>query len=95
MGGAIGLALTVWNTVKASKWATYALIAAIAVGMFLLWLARRDSAKYNAGFAKAVNKAAEAALARQARAREIDHEIRKLPLTERARRLRELSDTRR
>jgi hypothetical protein len=82
----MGLLTTGWSIVRGSKLLQYGLMAAALVAVFLLY----SAGQRRAGAAEAVAKAAQRAVKRMERSREIHNEIARLPLTDRARRLRDL-----
>lgn len=87
LGTLLGLAGTAWSAVRSSRVVQYALIALAVLGA-ILWL--RASAR-RAGREQAVAEAMQGVIERMERNRETHREIKRLPLSERARRLRELS----
>lgn len=91
MTAALGLAATAWSWVRSSRAAQIALLI-VAV---LIAIALYGRGKKREGAAEAVRKATEAAVKRMEKHRENHSKIRRLPLGERARRLRELDRDRR
>ena len=82
----IGIALTIFSAVRSSRIAQFALIALVVVGAILLY----GRSKRKQGVAEAVARAAAAVTKRMERNRIIHAEIKRLPLSERAERLRKL-----
>lgn len=90
MSALIGLFWTGVSWIRSSRIAQYALIAAaVAVAVFLYGRSKKKQ-----GAAEALARAAEAALQRMEKNREIHREIQRLPLGERADRLRALDSRR-
>ena len=88
---ALGLLTTGWSLVRSSKILQYALIAGAVVLGILLY----GRGKKKQGAAHAIAHAIEKVVKRMERSREIHAEIRRLPLSDRARRLRDLDAARR
>lgn len=87
MTAILGLGWTAWSWLRSSRIAQIALL--IGVALLMLWLYGRG--KKAEGAREAINAARDRAMERMERNREVHREIRDLPLSERARRLRELS----
>ena len=87
---ALGLLTTGWSLVRSSRILQYALIAGAVVLGILLY----GRGKKKQGAAQAIAHAIEKVVKRMERSREIHAEIRRLPLTDRARRLRDLDAAR-
>lgn len=83
---AFGLAATAWSWVRSSRVAQIALL----VGAVLVAILLYGRGKRKEGAAEAVREAEARAMQRMKRSRAVHREIRRLPLSERARRLREL-----
>ncbi len=85
-GLALGLATTGWSAVRSSRLLQYALIA----GAILLAILIYGRSKKKQGAAEAVARATKLVVKRMERNREIHSEVRRLPLSDRARKLRDL-----
>ncbi len=90
MSTLLGLAWTAWSWVRSSRAAQIAML----IGGVLLAIFLYGRGKKREGAAEAVREAEARAVERMKRGREVHREIRRLPLSERARRLRELDDER-
>jgi hypothetical protein len=86
----IGLLTTAFSFVRGSKIAMYGLMAAGAALAFYIFV----RSQRRAGAAEAILKAAQAAAERMERSRAIHQEIKRLPLADRASRLRRLDASR-
>ena len=82
----IGLLFTGWSFLRSNRIAQYALVALVVVIAILAY----GRSKRKQGLAEAAAKAAERVIANMEKKREIHREIVSLPLSERARRLRDL-----
>ena len=87
MSAILGLVWTGWSAIRSSRIAQIALVVGLA--LLMLWLYGRG--KKAEGAREAISAARDRAMERMQRNREVHREIRDLPLSDRARRLRELS----
>ena len=86
---ALGLFGTVKTAIMGSRVLQYALMAAVAVAMVFYYLHKRDARVV----AEVMARANAAVAKRVERSREIRRDIKRLPLSERAERLRKLDAT--
>ena len=86
----IGFVLTAWSAVRSSRLLQYALIAVVMAGLVFWYLTARDKRVV----AEVMARATAAIVKRMERNREIHREIKRLPLGERANRLRKLNSPR-
>lgn len=82
----IGLAFTAWSFVRSSRLVQYALIGLTVVAAILFY----GRSKRKQGAAEVAAKSVEVLLKKMEKKREIHSEISRLPLSERAARLRKL-----
>ena len=85
-----GVLTTAWSVLRSSRIAQGALV----IGAVLLAILFYGRSKHKQGAADAMAKAVAAVAKRMERSREINAEISQLPLSDRARRLRELDAAR-
>jgi len=86
----LGLLTTGWSLVRSSRLLQYGLMAAAAVVFIMLY----SRSLKRQGAAEAMAKAVEKVVVRMERNREVHQEIKRLPLSDRARRLRDLDTPR-
>ncbi len=86
----LGIVFTLWSTIRSSRIAQGILLIGIVLGVIFFY----GFMKEKKGFAKAMTLSIKAANKRMERNREIHREIKQLPLSVRADRLRELNTTR-
>jgi len=84
----MGLIFTLLSFVKSSKIVMYGMIAVVVVGGIMIAISRYGKSREAGGVIKVVTKMAEKIIENNERSREIHAEIKRLPMSERAARLR-------
>lgn len=84
----MGVIITLFSLVRSNKYLMYGLAALVLVGMLLILISRRDSRLRKEGAMTVALESAKAVIKSQERYREIHQEIKRLPMSERAAKLR-------